>query len=116
MRFLSYFTCLLCFSSSVRACISRALCLIVSGAGGGDGGGGGGVSSILYVPVNIPCLRTAMLDELDFRKEAKNIENFTEFLDQADITDAVAPKVRYELPRHLSITGLYLLRLYVSPS
>eukprot|EP00904_Undaria_pinnatifida_P010315 jgi/Undpi1/6413/HiC_scaffold_20.g08894.m1 len=38
-------------------------------------------------------IRTAMLDELDFRKEAKNIENFTTFLGQADITDAVAPKV-----------------------
>ncbi|CAN0053358.1 unnamed protein product, partial [Laminaria digitata] len=38
-------------------------------------------------------IRTAMLDELDFRKEAKNMENFTEFLGQADITDAVAPKV-----------------------
>ncbi|CAN0367334.1 unnamed protein product, partial [Scytosiphon promiscuus] len=34
-----------------------------------------------------------MLDELDFRKEAKNIEDFTSFLDRAGITDAVAPKV-----------------------
>ncbi|CAM9511939.1 unnamed protein product [Pylaiella littoralis] len=38
-------------------------------------------------------IRTAMLDELDFRKEAKNIEDFTEFLGKAGITDAVAPKV-----------------------
>ncbi|CAM9854304.1 unnamed protein product [Scytosiphon promiscuus] len=38
-------------------------------------------------------IRTAMLDELDFRKEAKNIEDFTSFLDRAGITDAVAPKV-----------------------
>lgn len=34
-----------------------------------------------------------MLDELDFRKEAKNIEEFTGFLDRAGIRDAVAPKV-----------------------
>lgn len=34
-----------------------------------------------------------MLDELDFRKEAKNIEDFTTFLDRAGIVDAVAPKV-----------------------
>lgn len=37
--------------------------------------------------------RTAMLDELDFRKEAKNIADFTDFLDRAAIADAVAPKV-----------------------
>lgn len=34
-----------------------------------------------------------MLDELDFRKEADNIEKFTEFLERAGITDAVAPQV-----------------------
>lgn len=34
-----------------------------------------------------------MLDELDFRKEAGNIASFTEFLDRAGITEAVAPKV-----------------------
>lgn len=34
-----------------------------------------------------------MLDELDFRKEAKNIADFTEFLERAAITDAVAPRV-----------------------
>ncbi|CAM9822746.1 unnamed protein product, partial [Hapterophycus canaliculatus] len=38
-------------------------------------------------------IRTAMLDELDFRKEAKNIEDFTAFLERAGISDAVAPKV-----------------------
>lgn len=33
-----------------------------------------------------------MLDELDFRKEAGNIASFTDFLDRAGITEAVAPK------------------------
>ncbi|CAN0322157.1 unnamed protein product, partial [Ectocarpus sp. 12 AP-2014] len=42
-------------------------------------------------------IRTAMLDELDFRKEAKNIEDFTGFLDRAGISDAVAPKVYEDL-------------------
>ena len=37
--------------------------------------------------------RSAMLDELDFRKEAENIESFNDFLDKAGITEAVAPKV-----------------------
>lgn len=35
-----------------------------------------------------------MLDELDFRKESKNIADFTEFLGRAGITGAVAPRVR----------------------
>lgn len=34
-----------------------------------------------------------MLEELDFRKEANNIKTFTDFLERAEITDAVAPKV-----------------------
>lgn len=34
-----------------------------------------------------------MLDELDFRKEAKNIKDFTDFLEVEGITDAAAPKV-----------------------
>ncbi|CAM9363395.1 unnamed protein product [Sphacelaria rigidula] len=38
-----------------------------------------------------------MLDELDFRKEAGNIASFTEFLDRAGITEAVAPKVNEKL-------------------
>ncbi|CAN0503764.1 unnamed protein product [Ectocarpus sp. 12 AP-2014] len=42
-------------------------------------------------------IRTAMLDELDFRKEAKNIEDFTGFLERAGILDAVAPKVYEDL-------------------
>lgn len=54
------------------------------------------LSSCYFFPVIVSILvlfRTAMLDELDFRKEAKNIADFTEFLDRADITDAVAPRV-----------------------
>jgi aarF domain-containing kinase len=39
-----------------------------------------------------------MLDELDFRKEADNIDEFRTFLRDADITEATAPRVY----RHLS--------------
>eukprot|EP01038_Epipyxis_sp_PR26KG_P004722 gene4722-6627_t len=37
-------------------------------------------------------IRESMLDELDFRKESKNLENFRSFLVENDIQDAVAPK------------------------
>lgn len=36
-------------------------------------------------------LRLSMLDELDFRKEAKNLLNFIDFLNRNNIDDAVAP-------------------------
>lgn len=36
-------------------------------------------------------IRQSMLDELDFRKEAKNLDNFREFLERNEITDALAP-------------------------
>lgn len=56
------------------------------------------VSIYIFVLFFVVCVvvvsyRTAMLDELDFRKEADNIEKFTEFLERAGITDAVAPQV-----------------------
>mmetsp|Transcript_4740 Transcript_4740/g.6509 ORF Transcript_4740/g.6509 Transcript_4740/m.6509 type:complete len:552 (-) Transcript_4740:731-2386(-) len=37
-------------------------------------------------------IRASMLDELDFKKEAKNLENFRSFLVANGITDATAPK------------------------
>lgn len=37
-------------------------------------------------------IRDSMLDELDFQKEAKNLNNFRSFLSANGITDAVAPK------------------------
>jgi len=36
-------------------------------------------------------IRSSMLDELDFRKEAQNLLNFRNFLDRSGIVDAVAP-------------------------
>lgn len=36
-------------------------------------------------------IRASMLDELDFRKEAGNLDNFRAFLSNSGITDAVAP-------------------------
>ena len=38
-------------------------------------------------------LRTSMLDELDFRKEAKNMASFRAFLESSGITSCVAPFV-----------------------
>ena len=37
-------------------------------------------------------IRSSMLDELDFRKEAQNLINFRSFLEKNGITDATAPK------------------------
>jgi aarF domain-containing kinase len=37
-------------------------------------------------------IRESMLDELDFKKEAKNLENFREFLEKSAIQDATAPR------------------------
>ncbi|CAN0106396.1 unnamed protein product, partial [Discosporangium mesarthrocarpum] len=42
-------------------------------------------------------IRAAMLDELDFRKEADNIEVFTDFVTRAGITEATAPRVYRDL-------------------
>ncbi|CAM9685041.1 unnamed protein product [Chrysoparadoxa australica] len=42
-------------------------------------------------------IRESMLEELDFRKEASNIEEFRTFLQEAGITEAVAPRVYNEL-------------------
>jgi aarF domain-containing kinase len=36
-------------------------------------------------------IRTSMLDELDFRKEAQNLENFRRFLEKNEFFDATAP-------------------------
>jgi len=38
-------------------------------------------------------IRTSILEEVDFRKELSNIEEFKRFLDQAEITRATCPKV-----------------------
>ncbi|CAM9305705.1 unnamed protein product [Ascophyllum nodosum] len=69
-------------------------------------------------------VRSAMLDELDFRKEAENIESFNDFLDKAGITEAVAPKVYENLSterllvmerfRGVPLTDLEGIRAYSS--
>uniref|UniRef100_A0A7S1FJU8 Protein kinase domain-containing protein n=2 Tax=Corethron hystrix TaxID=216773 RepID=A0A7S1FJU8_9STRA len=42
-------------------------------------------------------IRKSMLEELDFTKEATNVEEFREFLDQNGISEATAPKIYRDL-------------------
>jgi len=53
-------------------------------------------------------LRESMLDELDFRKEANNLNNFRAFLERQGITDATAPKPYPEASGTRILTMEYL--------
>lgn len=54
-------------------------------------------------------IRKSMMDEVDFRKEAKNILEFTAFLERSEIEDAVAPFVyqAYTTQRMLVMERFY---------
>lgn len=49
-------------------------------------------------------IRESMLDELDFAKEANNIDEFRQFLADADIVEATAPRVFRDLSRRRVLT------------
>ena len=53
-------------------------------------------------------LRSSMLDELDFRKEAQNLISFRNFLDRNAITDATAPEPYLEASSSRVLTMEYL--------
>lgn len=53
-------------------------------------------------------LRESMLDELDFKKEASNLNNFRAFLDRNQITDATAPEPYPEASGTRILTMEYL--------
>ncbi|KAG5179039.1 ABC1 family-domain-containing protein [Tribonema minus] len=49
-------------------------------------------------------IRASMLDELDFGKEADNIDEFLQFLSDADVTQATAPRVYRSLSTRRVLT------------
>ena len=53
-------------------------------------------------------LRDSMLDELDFTKEARNLQNFRSFLERNNIVDACAPKPYPEASNKRVLTMEYL--------
>jgi aarF domain-containing kinase len=53
-------------------------------------------------------IRQSMLEELDFRKEAKNLINFREFLDRNAIVDATAPEPMLDLTSEQLLVMDYL--------
>ncbi|RYY81293.1 AarF/ABC1/UbiB kinase family protein, partial [archaeon] len=53
-------------------------------------------------------IRESMLDELDFRKELKNLQNFRAFLERQQITDAVAPQPYLQASSERVLTMDYL--------
>jgi aarF domain-containing kinase len=53
-------------------------------------------------------LRESMIDELDFRKELNNIDNFRTFIERNQITDVTAPKTFEDLSSERVLTMEYL--------
>jgi aarF domain-containing kinase len=53
-------------------------------------------------------LRDSMLDELDFTKESRNLQNFRSFLERNSIVDACAPKPFPEATSKRVLTMEYL--------
>eukprot|EP01031_Cornospumella_fuschlensis_P034161 gene34161-41351_t len=64
--------------------------------------------SALSVANIVEDIRDSMLDELDFRKELKNLENFRSFLEKQKITDAIAPKPYLQASSERVLTMDYL--------
>jgi aarF domain-containing kinase len=59
-------------------------------------------------------IRESMLDELDFTKEAKNLENFRTFLKNYEILDATAPKPYAHASGLKVLTMDYLKGMYIN--
>lgn len=61
-------------------------------------------------------IRASMLEELDFSKEADNIDEFLQFLRDADVTQATAPRVYRKFSTKRVLTMVSLLHVTCAES